>query len=46
MKIKIESDIFEISKRVKDIDENYYIVFDTKKNKYELHRYELYIRNI
>ena len=38
MKIKIESDIFEISKRVKDIDENYYIVFDTKKNKYELPR--------
>ena len=39
MKIKIESDVFDIAKRVLDIDKNYFILFDTKKNKYELHRY-------
>lgn len=37
MKIKIESDVFDIAKRVKDIDEDYYILFDTSKNVYELH---------
>lgn len=37
MKIKIDNDVFEITKRIKEIDEGYYIVFDTKKERYELH---------
>ena len=37
MKIKIDSDVFEIAKRIKDIDDGYYIVFDTGKERYELH---------
>lgn len=37
MKIKIESDVFDIIKRIKEIDENYFVLFDTNKNKYELH---------
>ena len=37
MKIKIESDVFDISKRIKEIDENYFIMFNLNNNKYELH---------
>ena len=37
MKIKINNDVFEITKRIKDIDDGYYVVFDTRKNHYELH---------
>lgn len=37
MKIKINSDVFDIVKRIKEVDDGYYIVFDTTKNKYELH---------
>ncbi len=37
MKIKIDSDVFDIVKRVKEIDDGYYIVFDVSKNKFELH---------
>lgn len=37
MKIKIENDVFEITKRIREIDEGYYIVFDTDKGEYELH---------
>lgn len=37
MKIKIDSDVFDIVKRIKEVDDGYYIVFDTAKNKYELH---------
>ena len=40
MKIKIENDVFEITKRIKEIDDGYYIVFDTKKQVYELHNSE------
>ena len=40
MKIKIENDVFEITERIKEIDEGYYIVFDTKKQAYELHNLE------
>lgn len=40
MKIKIESDVFDIAKRVKQINENYYILFDTSKQKFELHSKE------
>ena len=37
MKIKIESDVFDVSKRIKEIDENYFIMFNLNNNKYELH---------
>lgn len=37
MKIKIDSDVFDIIKRIKEIDEGYYILFDLDKNRYELH---------
>jgi len=37
MKIKIDNDVFDITKRIKEIDDDYYIVFDDKNNKYELH---------
>ena len=36
-KIKIISDCLEISERIKSIDNSYYIVFDTKRQKYEVH---------
>lgn len=37
MKIKIDSDVFDIVKRIKEIDEGYFVLFDTVKNRYELH---------
>jgi hypothetical protein len=37
MKIKIEDDVFEIVNRIKEIDEGYFVVFDTRKNVYEIH---------
>ena len=37
MKIKIESDVFNIIKRIKEIDENYFIVYNTCSKKFELH---------
>ena len=37
MKIKICGDVFNISKRIKDIDCGYYIVFNTFKQSYEIH---------
>ena len=37
MKIKIESDALFVSNLVKQIDKDYYILYDTKKQKYELH---------
>ena len=40
MKIKIESDVFDIVERIKEIDDGYYIVFDTIKQKLELHNYK------
>lgn len=36
-KIEITSDCLDISNRLKSIDNSYYIVFDTKKQKYEVH---------
>lgn len=42
MKILIESDVFDIVNRIKEIDDGYYIVYDTCKDKYELHnKYQL-----
>lgn len=37
MKIKIESDVFDIVDRIRDIDNGYFIVFDTVKQKFEVH---------
>lgn len=35
--IEIEDDIFDICKRLKEIDATYYIVFNKKTRKFELH---------
>ena len=35
--MKIYNDVFNISKRIKYLNKNYYIVFNTSKNKFEVH---------
>ena len=37
MKIRIKNDVYNISKRIKDIDKNYFIVFNTLNNNFEIH---------
>ena len=37
MKIQINFDVYNISKRIKDIDRDYYVVYDTSKQKFEVH---------
>ena len=37
MKIRIFKDVYNISKRIKYIDRGYYVVYDTSKNKFEIH---------
>lgn len=37
MKLTIEHDVYNIAKRIKDIDRFYYIVYDTSKNSFEVH---------
>ncbi len=37
MKITIENDTFFVSDRIKEIESNYFIVYDTQKQKYEVH---------
>ena len=37
MRIQIEQDVYNISQRIKEIDRNYYIVYDTSKQKFEVH---------
>ena len=37
MKIKILNDVFNISKRIKDIDRNYFIVYNTLNQRFEVH---------
>lgn len=37
MKIKICEDVFNISKRIKDIDRDYYVVYNTSKQVFEIH---------
>lgn len=37
MKIKIINDVYNISNRIKEIDRDYYIVFNTSKNNFEIH---------
>lgn len=36
MKIQIVNDLFEIANRLLEIDESYYVVFDTVKNRFEV----------
>lgn len=35
--ILVEHDLFDIVKRIKSIDKNYYVIFNTKRKKYEIH---------
>ena len=37
MKVKIENDLFEISSRLKQIDDTYFVVYDTQKHRYEVY---------
>ncbi len=37
MKIKITHDVYNIAKRIKYIDRNYFIMFNTSNNKFEIH---------
>ena len=37
MKIKLFSDVYNISNRIKNIDKDYYIVLNTSTNKFEVH---------
>lgn len=37
MRFKIRHDVYEISKRIKDIDRYYFIVYDTSKSCFEIH---------
>ena len=37
MKIKIDDDVFDITKRIKEIDDGYFVVYNTLKNSFELH---------
>lgn len=38
--VLIESDVFNISQRIKEIDEGYFIVFNPTNQRYELHHSE------
>ena len=40
MLIKIETDVFFITQRIKEIDANYFINFNTKTKKFEVHHKE------
>ncbi len=37
MKIQIKHDVYDIAKRIRYIDRDYYIVYDTLKRVYEIH---------
>ncbi|MBE5757471.1 MAG: hypothetical protein E7345_00885 [Clostridiales bacterium] len=37
MLIKIDEDLFDICKRIKEIDDGYFVVYNTNKLRYELH---------
>ena len=36
--IVIENDVFDIAKRIKEIDNRYFIVYDSKSKKFQLHQ--------
>lgn len=35
--IQIENDVYNITKRIKNIDRDYYVVYNTSKNRFEVH---------
>ena len=37
MLIELTHDVYEISKRIKKIDKDYYVVYNTSKHKFEIH---------
>ncbi|HHW89402.1 MAG TPA: hypothetical protein GX745_00655 [Clostridiales bacterium] len=37
MKIKIDNDLYDIANRLKSIDSGYFVVYDTSRQKYEVH---------
>lgn len=37
MKIKLEHDVFNITKRLKQINKAYFVLYNTKSQKYEIH---------
>ncbi len=37
MKIRITHDVYEIAKRIRYIDKDYYIIYDTSKKVFEVH---------
>lgn len=37
MKVKIESDVFDITQRIKEIDDGYFIMFNVNSKKFEIH---------
>ena len=37
MKIRIKHDVYNIANRIKKIDSGYFIVYNTSKNKFEIH---------
>jgi hypothetical protein len=37
MKIEIKKDLFNIVKRLKNIDKDYFVLYNTKKSTFELH---------
>lgn len=37
MKIEVKNDVFDIVKRIKNIDADYFVMFDTKRQVFELH---------
>jgi len=42
MKIKIESDVFDIVERIKEIDDGYIILYNCDNNKFEIHNTKQY----
>lgn len=40
MKIQLESDVYFITARLKEIDSSYFVVYDTINKKFELHNRE------
>ncbi len=37
MKVRIKEDLFDISSRLKDVEREYFVLYDTKKKVYEIH---------
>lgn len=40
--MEITEDLFDISQRVKEIDEDYFVVYNEKLNRYEIHNRKQY----